>query len=77
MICSYGYRNEPFGQMVAISRDGINWDKDYNLDGNSAIYDLGYPSTVELSQNRFMTVYYQSNDKSNKQGIKYTIWEIE
>ena len=75
-IFSYGYRNEPFGQMVAISEDGITWSEGFNLDGNSAIFDLGYPSTIELSDNKFMTVYYQTNNKYNKQGIKYTIWEI-
>ena len=35
------------------------WKTDLVPDNESETHDLGYPATVELSDGRFLTVYYQ------------------
>ncbi len=61
IIASCGYRKPGFGQRVMFSHDeGITWDTDWIIrdDGNNL--DLGYPSTVELTDGSLYTVYYQA-----------------
>ena len=38
--------------------------------------DLGYPSTVELSDGRLLTVYYQILPGDTFASILYTEWEL-
>lgn len=60
LVCSYGYRQEGYGQRIAISRDeGQTWQHDLILRDDGPGYDLGYPSTVELSDGSLLSVYYQ------------------
>ena len=62
LVLSYGYRKAPFGQRIALSYDdGRSWETDWSLrdDGPAEFWDLGYPSTVELSDGSLYTVYYQ------------------
>ena len=37
----------------------LTWETDLVPDNESKTHDLGYPATVELSDGRFLTVYYQ------------------
>ena len=62
-VCS-GFRLKhvcAFGKVIATySRDGAKTrETDLVLDNESETHDLGYPATVELSDGRFLTVYYQ------------------
>lgn len=60
LVLSYGYRQAPFGQRAAISRDeGRTWDADWVIRADGLNHDLGYPCTVELGDGRLFTVYYQ------------------
>jgi hypothetical protein len=60
LICSYSYREEPYGVRVMISRDGAkNWEYDHILRDDGPHPDLGYPSSVELGDGSVLTVYYQ------------------
>ena len=77
LISSYGYRREPFGQRVMLSKDGgETWDTDYILrdDGNND--DLGYPATVELNDRSLLTVYYQAEKNRDNCVIMQSIWEL-
>ena len=61
VVCSYGYRREPFGQRVCVSGDGMTWKKENEivLRADACNVDLGYPASVELEPGIVLTVYYQ------------------
>lgn len=60
LICSYGYREKPYGIRLMMSRnEGKTWDSDYILEQEAENGDLGYPASVELKDGSLMTVYYQ------------------
>ena len=60
LVMSYSWRGEKPGQRMAFSRDGgRSWSLDWILRDDGPTPDLGYPSTVELADGSFRTVYYQ------------------
>jgi hypothetical protein len=60
LVLTYGYRQKPFGQRVALSRDaGQTWEHDWVLRDDGPDGDLGYPATVELPGGELLSVYYQ------------------
>ena len=70
ILCAYGYRREPFGVRAVVSEDeGETWQLDRELvirsDGQHT--DLGYPASVQLQDDRILTVYYFHDDD----GIRY------
>lgn len=78
VICSYGYRNEPFGQRARYSLDdGETWSDEMILRDDGPNADLGYPSTVELSDGSLLTVYYQWEKGNKNAGVYYTKWKLE
>lgn len=77
IICTYGYRREPFGQRVAISSDnGKTWDKGLILRNDGPSGDLGYPATVELPNGDLFTIYYQQRQMGEKTSVLYTRWAL-
>ena len=76
LICSYGRRQKPYGERAIVSYDfGKTWPEEYVL-SESYSGDLGYPSTVELSDGSLMTVYYQRYENDPKCSILFTKWRI-
>ncbi len=63
VVVTYGHRRPPYGQRAAISDDGITWsaESEIILRDDAPNKDLGYPASVELSDGRVFTVYYQSH----------------
>lgn len=87
LILSYGYRQAPYGQRVALSHDdGATWDADWILrdDGPNGSgdlwrwweYDLGYPSTVELADGSLLTAYYQKAAEGEKCSLLWSRWQL-
>jgi sialidase-1 len=77
LILSYGYRQRPFGQRVALSRDdGRTWEHDWIIRDDGADGDLGYPSTVELADGSLLTVYYQKAAKGEKDSLLWSRWRL-
>jgi sialidase-1 len=78
LVCVYGYRKDPYGQRVMISRDeGVTWDSNWIIRDDGPHGDLGYPASVELGDGRIMTVYYQNLDGSQKNcSLLYSVWEM-
>ena len=77
LICSYGYRKEPYGQRVMLSYDnGQTWETDYILRDDAHDGDLGYPATVELKDGSLLTVYYQKPDGLDNTVIMQSIWKL-
>jgi hypothetical protein len=77
LVMTYGYRDKPYGQRVAISRDdGRTWDADWILRDDGLDSDLGYPSTVELGDGSLLTVYYQRPAQQEKCGLLWSRWKL-
>ena len=78
LICSYGRREAPYGQRAMVSYDnGKTWSAEYVLDTCDHSKDLGYPSTVELSDGSLITVYYQKCPGDDHCSILYAKWKLE
>ena len=67
VLMVFGERNPPRGVHAMISADGRAWDKSKQivLADDAPITDCGYPSSVEVSQDKIVTVYYQVQDTNN------------
>ena len=81
ILVSYGHRKPPFGQRACLSHDGgRTWDIDNEIvlrnDAAAPGRDLGYPSTVEIEPNEFVTVYYQPETLGEKPCIQATRWSL-
>jgi hypothetical protein len=77
LVMTYGYRDKPYGQRVAISRDdGKTWQGDWILRGDGPDGDLGYPSTVELADGSLFTVCYQKAAKEEKCSLLWSKWKL-
>ncbi len=92
VLVTYGHRRSPFGQRVAVSVDGITWDKEDEIiiRDDAPNKDLGYPVSLELEPGTILTVYYQPNVPADanprmqppdpnrvKPGIHGTIWRLK
>ena len=81
ILVTYGHRRPPYGQRACLSRDGgRTWDIDNEIvlrdDAPPPGRDLGYPATVELGPNEFITVYYQPEAAGEKPCIQTTRWSL-
>ncbi len=77
VILSYGRRAKLFGQRARISYDGgATFGEEIVISEEAESDDLGYPSSVELSDGRLLTVYYQILPGDDFASILYTKWAI-
>lgn len=78
LISTYSCRDLPYGVKVMISLDGgKSWDVDHIIYACNHDADLGYPSTVELSDGSLLTVFYAKNENGGPCVIKQQKWRIE
>ncbi len=78
LISVYGYRAGPYGVKAMISYDlGKTWEKDIEIYTQDVSYDLGYPSTVELSDGSLITVFYAIPEKSSPAVVMQQKWMLE
>ena len=83
LLCSYGRRAKgDESERVLVSYDeGETWALDICLNDQSPDGDLGYASTVELSDGSLLTAYYQKYVDENgvadaKTSLLYTKWKL-
>ena len=82
VLLSYGARNAPFGVAALLSRDGgKTWDMEHKmiLADDTANIDCGYPSSVQLSDGKIVTMYYQVDDPTYTPASaksKVLIWSV-
>jgi hypothetical protein len=77
LVMSYGYRRSPFGNQVRTSDDqGANWSEPLTLYGGGASGDLGYPSTVELSDKSLLTVWYEKMPGTDIAALRQARWKL-
>lgn len=78
LLMSYGYRRKPFGNQVRISADhGGTWNAPVTLSADGIGGDLGYPSTVEIENNRFVTVWYERLKDSPLAQLRQARWSLK
>lgn len=77
LISLYGFRQKPYEIRAMFSYDkGKTWNTDYSLYTNGVSGDLGYPSTVELSDKSLLTVFYAKKDENSPCEIMKIRWRI-
>jgi hypothetical protein len=77
LVLTYGYRQAPYGQRVALSRDdGATWDHDWVLRADGPDGDLGYPSTVALADGSLFTVCYQKAAAGEPCSLLWSRWSL-
>ena len=75
LVMSYGYRRKPFGNLARISKDnGATWSEPVTLSADGVRGDLGYPSTVELSNGKLLTVWYEQMEGNPLAVLRQTVW---
>ena len=78
LLMSYGHRRKPFGIQARLSQDsGESWSEPLSIASDGVGGDLGYPSTVELSGGRLLTVWYERMKQSPKAVLRQAEWSIE
>jgi hypothetical protein len=78
LLMTYGYRRAPFGNQARLSDDaGKTWSEALTLSADGASGDLGYPSTVELTDGTLLTVWYELVKPSSRAVLRQARWKIE
>ncbi len=77
LLVSSAIRHDPPGERFCFSHDeGQTWDVANQLElKNAPCGDLGYPSTVELGDNKFLSVYYRREFVEEKPCLMMTRWQ--
>ncbi len=80
LVSVYGVREKPYGIKAMISLDnGKTWDTNHDIYVNEISGDIGYPSTVELSDGSLLTLFYahHANYKATGTVILQQRWKLE
>jgi hypothetical protein len=78
LLMTYGHRRPPYGNQARISEDqGRTWSEPMIISGDGAGGDLGYPSTVQLSEGSLLTVWYESMKGSPHAVLRQARWTLE
>jgi sialidase-1 len=74
---TYGYRRAPSGNQGRFSPDrGRTWSEPFTISSDGTAGDLGYPSTVELSDGAFLTVWYETLADSPHAVLRQARWRL-
>lgn len=77
VLMSYGHRRQPFGVQARISHDeGTTYSEPLVISADGAGGDLGYPSTVELSNSDLLTVWYEKLADSPRAQLRQARWRL-
>jgi len=77
LVMSYGHRKPPFGNQARLSTDnGKTWGEAIILSGDGKGGDLGYPSTVELTDGTLLTVWYESMKEPTNAVLRQAKWKL-
>lgn len=77
LLMSYGYRRAPFGNQARLSSDnGKIWSEPLVISDDAPGGDVGYPSTVEMPDGSFVTVWYESMKSPARAVLRQAKWSI-
>jgi hypothetical protein len=72
----YGWRHPPYGLRARLSADqGQTWSREGVLRADGDSWDIGYPSSVQRSDGKIVTVIYFKDASSKERYITATIWD--
>ncbi len=78
LLMTYSYRRLPFCIQARVSEDhGDTWSPPLVIYGDGAGTDLGYPSTVEMDDGSFVTVWYERMKPSPHAQLRQARWTLE
>ncbi len=78
LLMSYGHRRKPYGNQARLSEDeGKTWSEALTISSDADNYDLGYPSTVELTDGRLLSIWYERRPGNSKAVLRQAIWKIQ
>lgn len=77
LLATYGYRRAPLGIRASTSLDnGKTWGKEFVIYDKAKSGDMGYPSTVELSDGSLFTVWYETKSPTETV-LRSARWQIQ
>jgi hypothetical protein len=77
LLMSYGHRRQPLGNQARLSEDGgRTWSQPISISSDATSSDLGYPSTVQLSDGSLLTLWYEKMAESAKAQLRQAHWEL-
>jgi len=77
LLMTYGHRRKPFGNQARFSSDeGATWSEPVEISGDGIGGDLGYPSTVELEDGSFVSVWYEKLADSPMAQLRQARWRL-
>ncbi len=77
LLMTYGHRRDPLGNQARVSDDeGRNWSEPILLSRDGSSSDLGYPTTVELTDGRPLTVWYERLATSPRAVLRQARWQL-
>ncbi len=77
LLMSYGYRRGSMGNQARLSEDeGQSWSAPITLSDEADNYDLGYVTTVELSEGKLLSVWYEKMAGSSQAILRQTRWSL-
>ncbi len=77
LLMSYGHRRAPLGNQARVSEDhGRTWSEPLLLSADGTSGDLGYPSTVQLTDGSLLTVWYESLKGSPFAQLRQVHWNL-
>jgi len=77
LLMSYGHRRAPFGNQARVSDNGgKTWSDPMTISADGNAGDLGYPSTVELSNGALLTVWYERLAGSTRAVLRQARWSL-
>ncbi|MEZ6052921.1 MAG: sialidase family protein [Planctomycetaceae bacterium] len=78
LLMTYGHRRQPLGNQARVSDDGgRTWSEPINVSGDGTSGDLGYPSTVELSDGSLLSVWYEKLADMPKAVLRQAHWQLK
>jgi sialidase-1 len=77
LLMTYGHRRPPLGNQARMSSDnGQTWSEPIIFHSDATSGDLGYPSTVEVSPGKLVTVWYEKLKDSPLAQLRMARWEL-
>jgi len=78
LLMTYGHRRKPFGNQARFSADeGVTWSEPVIVSGDGIGGDLGYPSTVEMDDGSFVSLWYEKLADSPMAQLRQARWKVK
>lgn len=77
LLMTYGYRRKPHGNQARVSEDeGRTWSAPLVISDDGPGGDLGYPSTVQLTDGSLLSVWYELMKDARRAVLRQARWSL-